>query len=256
YGAGHSEEVVGEAVSGGRDAWVIETKGGEGFTEDGVNWKDFSYARLLSQVDESLKRLQMEYVDVYLLHSPSNEDLEDGEALKALAEIKASGRARFVGVSLGSAAMGLDLIAQGVVDVLQVSLSIMDVRIAEELLPAAQKAGVGIVARGAMGAGFFTGKIDGSTPFEENDRRSWQSESSKASRAKVAEEFRFLEKTGRTLSQSYLKYVLSFEGISTVIPGSKTQAHMEENAGASEASELTEEEVTRVAGTRERLQAG
>ncbi len=57
YGAGHSEEVVGRAIRGRRDSWIVETKGGESFTEEGINCRDFSKARLLRQIDESLRRL-------------------------------------------------------------------------------------------------------------------------------------------------------------------------------------------------------
>ena len=253
YGAGHSEEVVGRAIKGARDRWIVETKGGEGFTEENVNWKDFSRKALLAQIEQSLARLSTDYVDVYLLHGPSQEDIEKGECLDALAEIKKSGKARLVGVSLGPSRMGMELIARGAVDVLQVSISITDIQMAEELLPAACGAGVGIVARGAFGSGFFPGTVDETTEFSESDRRSWQPEGSKASRASVAKAFRFLEKPDRTLAQSYLRYLLSFEEISTVIPGSKALDHMLENAGASEAPDLTDAELEEVARVREGL---
>lgn len=253
YGAGHSEEVVGRAVKGARDRWVIETKGGEGFTREGVNWKNFSRQTLLKQIDESLNRLDIDCVDIYLLHSPSQADTENGGCLDALQEIKQSGKARTVGASIGSPEMGLDLIARGAVEVLQVPISIVDTRMASALIPAALEAGVGIVARGAFGAGFFTGQVNETTEFSPDDRRSGQSEGSKKSRAATADAFRFLEVPGRSLAQSYLKYLLSFDGISTVIPGSKTLAHMLENAAASDAPDLTQEELGKIAEARSRL---
>ena len=247
YGAGHSEEVVGQAVKGDRERWVVETKGGEGFTQDGHNWKDFSYDALMAQIDESLNRLQSDYVDVYLLHGPSDQDVEEGGCLKALEEIKRAGKSRFVGVSLGSSRMGLDLIGRGCVDVLQVPLSLTNIGMGEELIPAAAKAGVGIVARGAFGSGFYAGQVSDRTEFDENDRRSWQSADSKRSGASTAEAFRFLGTPGRSLAQSCLKYVLSVEGVSTVIPGSKRLEHMKENGAASEAPDLTDAELARIA---------
>ncbi|MBI3948515.1 MAG: aldo/keto reductase, partial [Armatimonadetes bacterium] len=116
YGAGHSEEVIGRALQGCREHWVVCTKGGHGAT-DGVAWNDFSKARLLGQIDESLARLRMSCVDVYLLHGPSAEDVRRGECLEAMESIRQQGKARFVGVSIGSNEMGVELIRRGVVDV-------------------------------------------------------------------------------------------------------------------------------------------
>ncbi|MDP6780107.1 MAG: aldo/keto reductase, partial [Candidatus Latescibacteria bacterium] len=253
YGAGHSEEVVGRAVKGERDRWVIETKGGEGWTADNRNWKDFSRARLLAQIDESLTRLDTDHVDVYLLHGPSDEDIEKGECLQALKDIKSAGKSRLVGISLGPAAMGLGLIDIGLIDVYQVSISITDTGMADALLPAAAEAGIGIVARGAMGAGFYTGRVSEATAFSENDRRSTQSQDSMKSRAAVASAFAFLEKPARSTAQSCIKFVLAHPEVSTVIPGSKDVTHMLENAAASEAPDLTEDELTEIARIREGL---
>lgn len=253
YGAGHSEEVVGKAIHGQRDRWVVETKGGEGFTDDGHNWKDFSYARLMAQVDESLRRLDTDFVDVYLLHGPSDADIDDGGCLKALEEIKRAGKARLVGISLGPANMGVALLDRGLIDVYQVPLSLTSTGMTDKLIPAAAEAGVGIVARGAFGSGFYAGKVSDRTDFNEDDRRSWQSADAKRSSVAAAEAFRFLEIPGRSLSQACLKFPLSVEGVSTVIPGSKSLEHMRENAAAADAPDLTGEELDRIEQTRASL---
>lgn len=253
YGAGHSEEVVGRALKGQRDKWVIETKGGEGFTDEKVNYRDFSREHLLRQVEQSLRRLGTDYVDVYLLHGPAQADIEDGGCLEALERIKADGKARLVGVSLGPRDMGLELIERGGIDVYQISLSLTDVNMVQELVPAAKQAGVGLVARCAFGAGFLSGTIDENTAFAANDRRSWQSEESKKARASAAAAFGFLAVPGRSLAQSCCRYPLSFDGVSTVIPGSKSVAHMRENAAASDSPELTQQELARIAAVRASL---
>ncbi|MGI6609962.1 MAG: aldo/keto reductase [Limnochordia bacterium] len=245
YGAGHSEEVVGQAVKGKRQQWIIETKGGEGFHQDGVNWRDFSRAKLLSEIDGSLSRLGTDYVDVYLLHSPSDAIFCQGECLEALAEIKQSGKARFVGASVSGSQVPF-CVQTGIMDVLQVHVNILSPASTAENLALAGDAGIGIVARGAFGSGFFTGSIDATTAFSENDRRSWQSEQSKIRSATVARAFQFLEIPGRSLTQSYLRYLLALKGVSTVIVGSMNLQHMLENAATPDTPLLTQHELTRI----------
>jgi len=252
YGAGHSEEVVGEVLREGREDWILETKGGEWFDEELANRRSFSYGRLIAQIDESLSRLKTDYVDVYLLHGPSADDVADGGCLKALDQIRSSGKARATGVSLGSPELGLELLAHDVVDVLQVAMSVTDVRMAEKLLPEAEAKGVGVVVRGVMGSGYYTGDIDESTEFDNADRRIWQKGAERGKQ--ISDSFRFLEADGRTLTQSLIRYPLHFPAVSTVIVGSKREDHMASNAATSDAPALTEEELAEVARAREGLQ--
>ncbi len=246
YGDGHSEEVVGRALAEDRDDWVVCTKGGHGAT-DGVAWTDFSKERLLRQIDESLARLRMEAVDVYLLHNPSAEDIQRGECLEALERIRAQGKARFVGVSIGPNEMGVGLIRSGVVDVLQQSISIIDPGAAQELLPAAVEGNVGIVARGVFGAGFLTGKLDAEAQFPADDRRSWQGPDHKRALAAKADALRSFTGPQRSLAQLAVQYVLQLPGVSTIIAGTSKWAHMEENLAAVDCPALTEAELRVVA---------
>lgn len=252
YGNGHSEEVVGKSIQGQRQNWIIETKGGEGFAADGCNWHDYKSATLLNQLEASLKRLGTDYVDVYLLHSPGNSVLAEGECLQALVEIKRSGKARFVGASVGPTQVA-SLIHNNAVDVFQVPVNILSTPETLAVLKQAGQAGIGIVARGAFGSGFFTGAINESTSFTANDRRSWQSAESKVKSAAVANAFRFLEVPGRSLPQSYLRYLLMLDGVSTVITGSTNTAHMLENAAASEAPMLTAAEIEQIEAVRSNM---
>ena len=185
YGNGHSEEVIGRGLVGCRDRWIVCTKGGHGAT-DGAAWSDFSKARLLAQMDESLARLRMDHVDLYLLHGPSAEDVRRGECLEAMETLRQQGKTRFVGVSIGPNALGVELIQRGVVDVLQQSISLTDAGAAADLLPAAVAGNVGIVARGVFGAGFLTGGVRPDDAFAADDRRSWQNEASKRALAAKA----------------------------------------------------------------------
>jgi len=249
YGGGHSEEVIGRALADCRDDWVVCTKGGEGAT-DGIAWKDFSRERLLWQIDESLRRLRMDHVDVYLLHGPSAEDIARGECLEAMEEIRGTGKARFVGVSIGPNEMGIELIERGVVDVLQQAISILNPSAAQGLLPTAVEHNVGIVARGVFSAGFLTGAVTADTPFAADDRRSWQSDDSKRATTLKAEALKSLTGPERSPAQLAIQYVLGLPGVSTVITGTGSWAHMAENIATVDCPPLSEADLAHIASVQ------
>lgn len=249
YGDGHSEEVIGRGLEGCRDEWIVCTKGGHGAT-NGVAWSDFSKRRLLTHIDESLSRLRMDAVDLYLLHGPSQGDIERGECLEALEEIRQQGKARFVGVSIGPNEMGVELIRRGVVDVLQQSISILDIGAASALLPAAVEKDVGIVARGVFGAGFLTGAVQPDTEFGDDDRRSWQGMEQKQALAAKADALRSLTGPKRSLAQLAVQYVLQLSGVSTVIAGTSKWKHMQENLEALNRLPLTTDELAKIEQTQ------
>jgi aryl-alcohol dehydrogenase-like predicted oxidoreductase len=246
YGDGHSEEVVGQALADRRDEWVVCTKGGHGAT-DGKAWSDFSKDKLLWQMDESLRRLQMDHVDLYLLHGPSAADIERGECLEAMEIMREQGKTRFFGVSIGPNEMGVDLMRRGVVEVLQQGISILDPGATASLLPTAVECNVGIVARGVFGAGFLPGTLKPDASFGSDDRRSWQSADSKAALAAKAEALRELTGPQRSLAQLCVQYVLQLSGVSTIIAGTSKWPHMQENIAALDCPPLTAEELALIA---------
>lgn len=246
YGDGHSEEVIGRALADCRDEWVVCTKGGHGATE-GKAWSDFSRERLLWQIDESLRRLRMDHVDVYLLHGPSVADIARGECLEAMEQMRAQGKVRFTGVSIGPNEMGVELMRRGAVDVLQQSISIVSPQARDALLPAAVEHKVGIVARGVFGQGFLPGTLAPDATFGDDDRRSWQKLEAKQSLAAKAEALRALTGPERSLAQLCIQYVLQLPGVSTVIAGTSKWAHMAENIAAVDCPPLTAEELALIA---------
>ncbi len=246
YGDGHSEEVIGRALAGCRDEWIVCTKGGHGAVE-GKAWTDFSREKLLWQMDESLRRLGMDHVDLYLLHGPSADDIARGECLEAMETMRSQGKTRFVGVSIGSNEMGVGLIERGVVDVLQQSINIIGSDATDALLPAAVEHNVGIVARGVFGQGFLPGTLKPDATFNDDDRRSWQSAESRQALAAKADALRALTGEQRSLAQLCVQYVLQLTGVTTVIAGTSKWPHMQENLGAVDCPPLTDEDLRLIA---------
>lgn len=245
YGDGHSETVIGRALGKQRDQWVLCTKGGHGATR-GTAWNDFSRDRLLRQMDESLTRLRTDYVDIYLLHGPGQDDIKAGACLDALDTIKRQGKARFTGVSLGPNEMGIDLIREQRVDVLQQAVSVLNRQAADTLLPMASQHKVGVIARGVFGAGFLTGALSLDAEFPPDDRRNWSGGKARQDLAPSIQVLRDLAGKDRTPAQLALQYVLQLPGVSTAIVGTRRWSHMEENIGALDGPALTDEQLRRV----------
>ena len=246
YGAGRSETLLGKAFKAKRDRVVIATKGGNR-TVDGRWVKDFSKAWLSRALDASLARLGMDYVDLYQLHSPTaTEDYRD-EAFEALEALKAQGKIRSYGVSVGPAAHGPWVIRNTRADTIQVVYNLLEREPEQELLALAQAQGVGIIARVPLASGFLTGKFTADVTFPANDHRgrTYTPEKIREIAGQVARLGFLTEGRRKTLAQAALQYCLAHPAVSTVIPGAKTPEQARANAAASDGVLLTAEEVAR-----------
>jgi len=98
YGAGLGEERLGRAISNHRSDVVISTKAGTFVSEKGKIYHDFSSTKVLKSVEESLKRLQIDYIDILFLHGPRLEHIND-DLLNSLAKLREKGKVRYLGVN-------------------------------------------------------------------------------------------------------------------------------------------------------------
>ena len=180
-----------------------------------------------------LRRLQKDVIDVYQLHNPSMEIVRDGEIFETLGMLKKKGLVRFIGVSVSDPDEGVELIEKNLVDTIQVVYHLLNQKAAERLFPLALENNVGIIVREPLANGILTGKFTPETTFPDTDHRSrtYPPDKLKIALEKV-EKLRFLAKD-RTMAQAALKFILSQEAVSAVIPGAKRPAQVEDNAGAS-----------------------
>jgi aryl-alcohol dehydrogenase-like predicted oxidoreductase len=249
YGNGHSEALIGRTFGGPRrEKVVLATKFGNLTLPDGSWVKDFRPEVATRCLEASLQRLGTDYVDVYQIHSPRPDfdiaTLEDTFA--TLERLKQAGKVRSYGTSIFASAHGIELIRRGWGDLLQVRFNALETEPAEELLPLAAAENVGIIVRVPLASGFLTGKFNKGVQFGPDDHRSrtYPPERRDAIVDKV-DRLRFLvEGKQRTMAQAALQFVLSFDGVSTVIPGAKTAAQARDNANAAGAT-LTDEEMAR-----------
>jgi aryl-alcohol dehydrogenase-like predicted oxidoreductase len=245
YGAGHSEEVVARALENRRKDVILVTKCGVKVPPAGQPGplRDASRGNILREVDDSLERLRTDWVDVLLVHWPDPSTPFE-ESMRALEEVVASGRARFVGVSNFTGAMLAECMGTRRVDVSQVGYHMLDRRQEQETFPYCVGNRIGVMGYGSLGHGLLTGAFTATTTFD--PARDWRAggvafgqpifrgENLKTN-VGVVERLRreVAEPRGVPLSQIALAWVLANPAISTALVGARTPAEVDANdAGA------------------------
>ena len=244
YGPRHSEELVAKVLHGRRDRLILATKVGNDFYQE-PRRKNFAPDYVRFAVDQSLSRLGTDYIDIYQLHNPSEEVIRQGDTFAALEDLKAAGKIRFWGVSIGPASEGIAAMETGNPATLQVVYNLLAQEPARELFPRARARGVGIIARVPLASGLLTGKFTPETTFPEGDHRANWKPTELRARLERVESLRFLAK-GRTLAQAALRFAVADPAVSVVIPGAKTAAQVRENVAAMDVPPLSAKELQQV----------
>jgi aryl-alcohol dehydrogenase-like predicted oxidoreductase len=246
YGRGHSEELLAQLLKTRRKEVVLATKGGNQFTvRQGLRNFDPDY--ITSALEASLKRLQIDTIDLYQLHNPSPEVMRRGEIFERLDRCKREGKIRFYGVSLEKTSDGLVAIETGKPDTLQVVYNILHQDPEEQLFPLAQRENIGILARVPLERGVLSGRFKSTAEFAQKDwRRGAFSEDGLAQTHTAVEKLGFLVKGDvPNLAHAALRFILSNPVVSTVIPGIRTVKQVEENIAIS-GRILPEEDIMRL----------
>lgn len=260
YGAGHSEEVLGRALADRRGDVVIATKFGHDVDEraravsayDGDEATSDVAKRLRDDLTASLRRLGTDYIDVYQLHVGALERDRAVEVRDVLEELVAQGRIRTYGWSTNQADAMRDFAGPGC-GAVQLALSVLD-RQEEYMLPVADELDLGAIVKSPLGMGLLTGKFTPEHTFPADDVRSaveWHpgfrdGRPDPGYLDRVAAVREVLTSGGRTLAQGALAWVWGRSPRTVPIPGFRTVAQVEENAGALEHGPLTPEQMDEV----------
>lgn len=242
YGFGESERLIGKAFAKKRGEVVIATKGG---MLDPQGRQDFAPAHLAESLDASVKRLGTDYVDLYQLHGASPEVLEG--LVGTLDNIRRQGKTRAIGISLRAPEDGKRALELYPFDAVQVNFNLLDQRAVDSgLMELCRERGAGIIVRTPLCFGFLTGGYSATQEYDASDQRSrWNIEQRKVW-ASAYELFSGIKGRADTPAQFALRFCLSFDAVSSVIPGMLTRAHVEENAVASDRPALGTAEIRRI----------
>jgi aryl-alcohol dehydrogenase-like predicted oxidoreductase len=234
YGHGHSEILLGRALKGKRQKIVLATKGGSDFYHDSPRL-NFTESHLIFAVEESLKRLSTDYIDLYQLHNPPFSVIESGRVFEPLEKLKTQGKIRYYGISIHEAQEGLLAMKSGRPAAIQVVYNYLRRDAAEELFPRALAEGIGIIAREPLANGFLTGKYTKDSVFPVGDiRHQWPSKYQTQLVNQIESFKKSLDRSTATLTQSAIRFVLAQPSVSVVIPGCKTPEQAQENFKASD----------------------
>ncbi len=250
YGAGHSERVLGEALKGRRDQVVILTKFGHMVNEETkVVYRDDDQilGNVRTDVENSLRRLQTDYIDVYQLHQASYDPDLALELRGVLEDLVEQGKIRWYGWSTDLVDRA-EIFAEGEqCTSIQFSLNaIFDNEEMRELCAAQNVAGIN---KDPLNRGVLTGKFTENSTFPEDDVRHGADFHSErlARRLELIDALREpLTAGGRSMAQGALSYIWAIDPNMIPIPGFKTVEQVRQNAGAADFGPLGDEEARRV----------
>jgi aryl-alcohol dehydrogenase-like predicted oxidoreductase len=255
YGLGHSEEIVARALKEWRGPRpYVFTKCVLRWNEKGKIWKEFSPDSIRRECEDSLRRLQVETIDLYQMHWPPD-DNKPGieEAWQTLAALKAEGKVRWIGVSNFDAAQIMRAEKITPVTSLQPPYSIIRRQIEAETLPYCEKQGIGVISYAPMASGLLTGAMtrERAATLPADDFRSRNPEFREPRLSKNLELVERLRQVGarhgRTPGEVAIAWTLRHPAVTGAIVGARNAKQAEGVMRAAELK-LTAEEIAEIEG--------
>jgi len=228
YGSGNSEKVLGKAIKslGIRENVLINSKFG--------HWpngkEDFDSSKIEASVDSSLERLKTNYLDSLILHNPAFEILEGKtDHFEKLAELKDKGKINNYGVSVDSSKEMITVMNHTDIQVIEVMFNLL-YQEPKKAFEQAKEKGISIIVKVPLDSGWLTGKYDENSEFT-GVRDRWSKED-KALRVQLISKVKDVIGKDDLIHQA-LKFILSFDEVTTIIPGAKNTQQLEHNLEAS-----------------------
>ncbi len=252
YGNGRSERIIGEFLASRAEKVIVCTK----TPPRPGDWPPSPYddiserypeSYLRENLEERMRNLKTEKIDILLLHTWTRAWNDNPVALETLQKFKEEGLISFVGISTPEHDQNcvIELMRKGLIDAVQVIYNIFEQEPAAQILPVAKETGTGVIIRVAFDEGVLTGKYEGNEVFPEEDFRSKYFAGDRLKRAvertrAIQEEFK---ESGYSMPELALKFALSHDAVSTVIPGIRNRWQAEANTQVSDLPDLNVEEL-------------
>ncbi|GIK55434.1 MAG: aldo/keto reductase [Chloroflexi bacterium] len=251
YGSGLSEQRIAQFLRQSRANIFVATKLGRG-GEPG--WpENFTYAAMRQHTEASLRRLQVEALDLTQLHCIPTAELQRGEVFEHLRRLKQEGKIKRFGASVESMAEALICLEQDGLASLQIIFNIFRQKPIETLFAQAQAKGVAIIARLPLASGLLAGKFTPSTTFAANDHRTYNRDGGSfnvgetfaglpfATGVELADALKPLVPTAMTMAQFAQRWILDFPAVTTIITGATRVSQVTANTAVSALPPLSPE---------------
>jgi aryl-alcohol dehydrogenase-like predicted oxidoreductase len=251
YKGTESEIAVGKAIKNANNRIYVATKCGRQINPH-TN-ENYTAEKLRGYVEDSLKRLDVETIDLIQLHCPPTEAYYRPEIFGEFEKLKEEGKIQNLGVSVEKVEEGLKALEYDNVTSIQVIYNMFRQRPHELLFPKAKEKNVGIIVRVPLASGLLTGKFSKDTSFGENDHRNFNRDGNAfdvgetfsgipyEKGVEAVEKLKSVVPEGRNLVKLALKWVLMRDEVSCVIPGASSVKHVAGNLAASEAEPISDE---------------
>ncbi len=234
YGFGLSEQLIGKALKPVRDKVILATKCGLRWEKEqlGSISKNATRESILEEIDQSLERLDTDYIDLYQVHWPDGKTPHE-ETMKTLLEIQKQGKIRHIGVSNYSVEQMQACLKVGPLVSLQPEYSLLQRSIEKETVPFCLIHDIGIIAYSPLASGVLTGKYDRNTKFKD-----WRSkgiigqftgEAFVKNIGKVERLKTIAESEKKTCGEMAVNWVIHQPGVASALVGVKNDRQVEEN---------------------------
>ena len=250
YGMGHSEKLIGQVEKeSGRELFITSKVPPKNFrwpANDSTKLKDaFPVDHIISNTEKSLKNLNRDYLDLQQFHVWSDTWADQDEWKEAIYRLKKDGKVRFFGISINDHQPENGILAgeTGLIDAFQVIFNLFDQAPADKLLPFCAEKNISIIARVPFDEGALTGTVTPDTEFPPKDFRNnyFRGDRKQQVWDRVQEIQNVTADETDSLAEAALRYLISFDGVTTVIPGMRKEKNLLANVEAVNKGGLSEE---------------
>ncbi|OHB68418.1 MAG: aldo/keto reductase [Planctomycetes bacterium RBG_13_62_9] len=244
YGDHLAEKLIGAAIKGERQRWVIATKFGHKFNRAFQRDDLFEPSQVQAQLEQSLEALQTDYIDLYQFHSGTDRMFDTPGLWERLRSLVDTGAVRHLGISISKTRATVyqaDKASAVGAEAVQVVYNRLERQVGKDILPSCLRQDLGVLARVPLASGFLSGKYAKDSQFSNADVRAvWQKEEERRSLIEQAERIKNTEvPQGVPMAQWALAWCLQHPAVSCVIPGCKNVQQVESNAKAADLSTVT-----------------
>lgn len=256
YSDGESEKAIGRFLKTRKERIYVATKCGRQI-QPHIN-EGYQPKVLRKYVEDSLKRLQLETIDLIQLHCPPTQVFYRPEIFSLFDDLKKEGKIQHLGVSVEKVEEALKAIEFDNVTTVQIIFNMFRQRPAELFFSEAKRKNIGVIVRVPLASGLLTGNYTEQTVFESGDHRQFNRNGEAfdkgetfsgidyATGLKAVEQLKQIVPAGKTLSLLALKWILGFDAVSTIIPGASKPEQVIRNLQAMNEDELTNDQLQQV----------